>query len=149
MLLWTVATYAWYTPMLQRLATPGSAIHILDHVSFLTFGLLIWLAPFDVRPGVSGRRSLRDGGLPWWARHAYAMGARVILLPAAMALWFVPGYQPSVTSGQRTPQQADAAGLMIGFEMMLFTVAFVLAFVFFAVHEGRRLEQEQAQGPRP
>ena len=143
--LWTLATYAWYTPALHRLAVEGGAVHVADHMSFLVFGMLIWLAAFDPRKPQGLRQGIRDGGLPWWARHAYAMGARVVLLPPALVLWFVPGYhvaQERPMGYARAADQANAAGIMIGFEMSLFAFAFVLAFIFMAVAEGERRKTE-------
>ena len=35
--LWTLATYAWYTPAVHRLAVEGGPVHELDHLSFLLF----------------------------------------------------------------------------------------------------------------
>ncbi len=84
--------FVWLTPPLHRLAVPGGAVHDLDHLSFLAFGALIWLGAFDSREPRPLRQGIRDGGLPWWARHAYAMSARAAMLPPALVLWIVPGY---------------------------------------------------------
>lgn len=145
LVLWTLATYAWYAPPLHRLAVPAGPVHVLDHLSFLMFGMLIWLAAFDPREPKRLRPGIRDGGLPWWARHAYAMGARVVMLPPALVLWYVPGYhvaQERPMGYTRAADQANAAGIMIGFEMSLFALAFVLAFIFMAIAEGKRREAE-------
>ena len=147
LVLWTLATYAWYTPALHRLAVPSGPAHIADHVSFLVFGLLIWLAAFDPREPRPWRQGIRDGGLPWWARHAYAMSSRVVMLPPALVLWFAPGFHVAAQRPMgysRSADQANAAGIMIGFEMMLFAFAFVLAFIFMAVAEGKRRHAEGA-----
>lgn len=146
LVLWTLATYAWYTPVLHRLAVPTGPVHVIDHLSFLAFGTLIWLAAFDPREARAMRDSIRDGGMPWWARHAYAMGARIVLLPPALVLWFGSGYhvaQERPMGYSRAADQANAAGIMIGFEMMLFAFAFVLAFIFMAIAEGKRQEAER------
>ena len=148
LVLWTLAAYAWYAPPLHRLAAAGGVPHVLDHVSFLGFGMLVWLAVFDPRERRPLRQALRHGGLPWWARHAYAMGSRAALLPPAALLWLAPGYH--VASGSRPPSslaadQASAASLLVGFEMLLFAFALVLAFIFLAVAEGQR----QRAAPTP
>lgn len=147
LVIWTLATYAWYTPALHRLAVPSGPVHAADHISFVAFGMLIWLAAFDPREPSTWRDGIRDGGLPWWARHGYAMGARIVLLPPALILWFVPGYhiaQQRPMGYSRAADQANAAGIMIGFEMLLFALAFVLAFIFLAIAEGRRQDAEQS-----
>ena len=147
LVLWTLATYAWYTPALHRLAVAAGPIHVANHVSFLAFGLLIWLAAFDPREPRSWRQGLRDGGLPWWARHAYAMGCRVVMFPPALVLWFAPGFHVAADRPMgysRSADQANAAAIMIGFEMTLFAFAFVLAFIFMAIAEGKRQDAEGA-----
>lgn len=147
LVLWAIAAYVWYTPALHRLAVPAGPIHVLDHLSFLAFGMLIWLGAFDPREPQLLRRGLRDGGLPWWARHAYAMTSRVVMVPAAAFLWLAPGYHAAaqVPLGySRGQDQVNAASLLIGFEMLLFAFAFVLAFIFLAIAEGKR---RAAEGP--
>ncbi len=140
LLLWALAAYAWYVPALHRAAVPGGPVHVLDHISFVGFGLLLALAMFDPREPRSLRRGVRDGGLPWWARHVYSMCSRVAMLPPAMVVWFAAGYHVAgQRPGRSTPEvdQANAASLMIAFEMILFAVAFILAFVFLAIADGR------------
>ena len=142
-MLWALASYAWYAPPLHRLAVEGGFVHVADHLSFVAFGLLIWLAAFDPREPTTWRQGLRDGGLPWWASYAYAMGARAAMLPPALAVWFGSGYHVAEQRPMgytRQADQANAGALMIGFEMLLFALAFVLAFIFMAIAEGKRRE---------
>lgn len=146
--LWTVVTYVWFVPAVHvRAAEPG-VVHVADHASFLFFGLVIWLGAFDPRPTRSLGEGLRHGGLPWWARHVYAMVTRLSMLPPAFAVWLAA---PTAYYATREPlpfglspagDQERAASLMIGFEMLLFGLAFVLAFLFAVVSEGRRRERE-------
>ena len=146
LVVWAVAAYAWYTPSLHRLAVPAGAVHELDHLSFLAFGMLVWLGALDPRPSRSLRGGLREGGLPGWARHAYAMTARVAMVPAAALLWLAPGYhatQPPL-GYSRGEDQANAASLLVGFEMLLFAFTFILAFLLLAIAEGQR---QAAEGP--
>ena len=147
---WALAAYAWYTPALHRLAVPGGPVHVLDHLSFLCFGILIWIGAFDPREPRSLRRGLRDGGLPWGARHAYAMFSRVALVPAAAALWLAPGYHVATRPPlgySRDQDQVNAASLMLGFEMILFAATFVVGFIFLAVAEGHRQAAEDRDAP--
>ncbi len=131
LLIWAVVMTVWYLPAVHRAAAPFGITHVLDQVSFLVFGLLVWLAVFDVRPARPLKPAMLHGGLPWWARHLYAVGSRTLTLPAALIVWFAPGYGSA--------DQVDAASLLIGFEMFLFVLALILAFVALAVHEGRRI----------
>ena len=134
--LWAVVTTAWYLPAAHRAAAPGGLVHVLDHASFVAFGLLVWLAVFDVRRARPLGEAVWHGGLPWWGRHLYAIGSRPLLLPASLIVWFAPGY--------RSGDQVNAATLLIGVEMFLFLIALVAAFIALAVHEGRRIDDERS-----
>jgi hypothetical protein len=149
LIVWALMTYFWLIPPIHRLAIPSGGVQFLDHVSFLFFGLLVWLGPFDFRVGrpVSGWQSLRTAlvtcDLPWWARHIYSMVTRLAMLPAVIAIWlasssayFLAGQYPP--GGRTRPEeQVQAASLMLGFEMLLFCLAVLLAFIFVAISEGR------------
>lgn len=147
--LWALATYVWLVPVLHRSAIADGPVHLLDHLSFLAFGLLVWLAAFDFRTGPpvrdweTLRRALTTCDLPWWARHVYAMGTRLAMLPAVAALWlmstsayYLPGQRPPGDMS-RHDDQVQAASLMLGFEILLSGLAIVLAFIWVAVSEGR------------
>lgn len=153
--LWALATYLWLVPSIHRLAIPAGPVHMLDHASFLVFGLLVWLAALDFRriaPVASWDdllAALRTADLPWWGRHVYAMATRFLLLPAILLIWLAP---PAAfyLQGQFPPggltrheDQVQAASLMLGFEILLFALSLILLFVFAAVSEGRRREQER------
>ncbi len=153
LILWAAMTYFWLIPPVHRLAIPDGAVHFLDHLSFLVFGLLVWLGAFDFRKGrrVRDWEALKAGlvscDLAWWARHVYSMVCRLAMLPAVAAIWlagssayFLAGQMPP---GGRTRQeeQVQAASMMLGFEMLLFCLAVVLAFIFVAVSEGRARDQ--------
>lgn len=157
LVLWAAATYAWVSPPVHRLAIPDGLVHLLDHTSFLVFGLLVWLAAFDFRQGIrvrdweSLKATITSCGLPWWARHVYAMASRLAMLPAVAILWLAstPAYylsadQPPGNATQRE-DQVQAASMMLGFEILLSGLAIVLAFVWVSVSEGRARE---ARRPR-
>lgn len=75
------------------------------------------------------------------------MAARIVLLPLVVALWFGSDYHVAderPNGYTRAADQANAAGIMIGFEMSLFAFAFVLAFILMAIAEGRRQRDEAA-----
>lgn len=140
--IWTVGTYVWLVPPLHRAAVPDGPLHALDHTTFLVLGLFVWIGAFDPRPATEWRRALRCGGLPWWARHVYAMVTRLTMLPAAFLIWLAPvtAYHRGADPPGPYSVEGDlerAASVMIGFEMLLGGLAVVLAFVFVSVHEGR------------
>lgn len=154
LVLWAAATYVWVAPPVHRLAIPDGAVHLLDHVSFLLFGLLVWLPAFDFRRGraVHDWESLKATftrcDLPWWARHVYAMVSRLAMLPAVAVLWLAPTASYYLSDGS-TPggltqrdDQVRAASTMLGFEILLSALAVVLAFVWVSVSEGRARRRE-------
>lgn len=155
LVLWALATYVWLLPPVHRLAILDGPVHFLDHVSFLAFGLLVWLPAFDFRPSPAVdnwetlKPTLTSSGLPWWARHVYAMVSRLAMLPAVALIWLAPtsAYYLSagVTPGGLTQKQDQvrAASLMLGFEIVLSALAVVLAFVWVSVSEGRARDRER------
>lgn len=153
--LWSAATYFWLVPPIHRLAIADGPVHMLDHASFLAFGLLVWLAAFDFRKGTEVtdwetlKKAHRTCDLPWWGRHVYAMGTRFAMLPAVAALWLVPA-SAYYLSGQTPPDgltreedQVRAASLMLGFEILLFAFALVLAFLFVPISESRARSRQR------
>jgi cytochrome c oxidase assembly factor CtaG len=138
---WAVLIYLWFIPALHRQAIPSGAPHVADQVALFAAGLLLWATIFDARAERPLGTALRSGGLPWWARHLYAMGSRTLLIPAAAVLWIAPDgryHRPGAWdfSMSRAADGEAAAAIMTGFEMMLFTFAVFLVFVLVAVKEG-------------
>ena len=153
--LWALATYLWLVPSIHRLAIPAGPVHVLDHASFLVFGLVVWLAVFDFRRVAAVTSwdelvaALCTADLPWWGRHVYAMATRFALLPAILLIWlapsaayFLPGQFPP-GGLTRHEDQVQAASLMLGFEMLLFGFALTLLFIFASVSEGQRRERQR------
>ncbi len=155
LVLWALATYVWIAPPLHRLAIPDGFVHLLDHTSFLVFGLLVWLAAFDFRRG----RRVRDWetlkatfttcDLPWWARHVYAMVSRLAMLPAVAVLWLATtssyylSIEPPPGGLTQREDQVRAASMMLGFEILLSGLAVVLAFIWVSVSEGRARDRQR------
>lgn len=143
LILWVLATYIWFVPAVHRAAVGDGVPHVIEHVSFLAFGLLLALAVFDPRPASGLRQALRRGGLPWWGRHAYSMGSRLFMVPPALAVLFASSFSVAASpagDASADTDRANAASLLLGFEMTLFALSFVLAFLFLAVSEGKRRE---------
>ena len=139
--LWAALIYLWFVPSLHRHAMPGGPAHLADQAAFFAAGLLLWAIIFDARTDRPLRTALRTGGLPWWARHLYAMGSRTLLIPAAAVLWASPDARYHAQGGwnfgiSRSEDGEAAASIMTGFEMMLFTFAVFLVFILVAVKEG-------------
>jgi len=139
--LWAGLIYLWFVPSLHRQAMPGGALHVADQAAVFTAGLLLWAIIFDARRARPLGTALKTGGLPWWARHLYAMGSRTLLIPAAAVLWISPDARYHLQGGwdfgiSRSEDGEAAASIMTGFEMMLFTFAVFLVFILVAVKEG-------------
>lgn len=161
LVLWSAATYVWVAPPVHRLAVPDGFVHFLDHLSFLVFGLLVWLAAFDFRKGArvhdweSLKATLTACDLPWWARHVYAMASRLAMLPAVAVLWLAAtssyylSAAPPPGALTQKQDQVRAASLMLGFEIVLSALAVVLAFVWVSVSEGRARARRTDDGDFP
>lgn len=155
LVLWALVTYVWLLPPLHRQAIPDGAVHALDHLSFLAFGVLVWLAAFDFRHGPAVRdweglkRSLATCDLPWWGRHVYAMVSRLAMVPAVTILWLAPTASyyvtPTAPPGPWTQRQdqVNAASMMLGLEILLAAFAVVLALVWVSISEGRARDRER------
>ncbi len=48
--LWAINLYLWHLPVLYQAALRHDAIHVLEHVCFLVFGILMWLPLFGPLP---------------------------------------------------------------------------------------------------
>lgn len=154
LVLWALATYVWMAPPVHRLAIREGLVHLLDHASFVLFGLLVWLAAFDFRRGVrvrdweSLKAALVTCDLPWWARHVYAMVSRLAMLPAVALLWlaatasYYPSSKPPPGGFTQRQDQVRAASTLLGFEIVLSALAVVLAFIWVSVSEGRARARE-------
>ncbi len=155
LVLWALATYVWIAPPLHRLAIPDGFVHLLDHTSFLVFGLLVWLAAFDFRKGSRVRdwetlkATFTSCDLPWWARHVYAMVSRLAMLPAVAVLWLATtsayylSAEPPPGGLTQKQDQVQAASMMLGFEILLSGLAVVLAFIWVSVSEGRARDRQR------
>jgi hypothetical protein len=141
--LWAGLVYMWFVPSLHREAMPGGAVHVADQAAFFAAGLLLWAIIFDARAARPIGAALKSGGLPWWARHLYAIGSRTLLIPAAAVLWASPDARYHLRGAwdftmTRGDDGEAAAAIMTGFEMMLFTFAVFLVFILVAAKEGDR-----------
>lgn len=103
---------------------------VVEPLILLLIGIAFWRVTFDEHAQRPLDQAVLRGGLAWWGRHALAMVGRVAILPAILALWFWPaGSYP----GAGATQQELAAGVVLGAEMTIFGIAFVLFFILLAV----------------
>ena len=67
---WTLNLYVWHVPALYEAAVENGAVHALEHVSFFTAGLIVWLPVLETLPA------------PEWfgtgAKLGYIVGVRLV-----------------------------------------------------------------------
>ena len=68
--IWAANLYVWHVPFLYEAAVEHSAVHALEHISFFTAGLIVWLPVLETLPA------------PEWfgtgAKLAYIAAVRVV-----------------------------------------------------------------------
>lgn len=128
-LLITVDLGIWHVPWLYDLTLSNTAVHDVEHLSFLVFGILFWLPVLDSPPLRAGLDELRGalyvvaGAAPGWVLALVLASATRPLYPAYAAL-------PHRWAGlSALGDQQLAAGVMIGIGAIPFTIAvFVLLY---------------------
>jgi putative membrane protein len=136
---WAVNFYAWHTPFLYQAALRHDALHALEHVTFLTFGIAVWMALLGPLPK------------PRWfsnsARLVYIVAVRLIGTVLANVMIFggsafYPYYRPGDAHWHISPlaDQVAAGGLMMVEESILTIGLFCWLFLRVA----RENEQRQA-----
>jgi cytochrome c oxidase assembly factor CtaG len=136
---WAVNFYAWHSPYLYQEALRHDAVHAIEHATFLTFGIAVWMALLGPLPK------------PQWfgnaARLAFIVAVRLAGTVLANILVFggtvfYPYYRPGDALWHISPiaDQVAAGGLMMVEESFLTIGLFCWLFLRFA----RENEQRQA-----
>jgi putative membrane protein len=147
-LAWTVNFYVWHLPVLYQAALRHDSIHALQHMSFLFFGIAMWMGLLGPLPK------------PQWFGNAARLGYIVVVrlagtvLANAMifsgAVWY-PYYRAGDAQWHISPMadQVTAAGVMMVEESILTICLFCWLFLKVA-REGeerqRLLDYAAAQG---
>jgi putative membrane protein len=115
---WVVNFYAWHTPALYQAALRHDAIHALEHATFLTFGIAMWMALLGPLPKPS-----------WFTnswRLVYIIAVRLAGTVLANVMIFsgtvlYPYYRPYDAQWHISPMadQIAAAGVMMVEESLL------------------------------
>ena len=127
--------YAWHVGVLFEAAVEYSAVHALQHASFVGAGILVWWAALDPK-----RR--RMPGELW--KIPYLLGARMagMMLGMGFVLIRVPIYAGVYGEGERrgfsaVHDQQLAGGMMVTLDILI--MAFALCFFFLrAAQDGAR-----------
>ncbi|MFZ0087868.1 MAG: cytochrome c oxidase assembly protein [Solirubrobacteraceae bacterium] len=136
---WAVNFYVWHIPFLYQEALRHDGIHALEHATFLTFGMAVWMALLGPLPK------------PQWfnngARLVFVIAVRLVGTVLANVLIFggtvfYPYYLPGDAHWHISPvaDQVAAGGLMMVEESLLTIGLFCWLFLRVA----RQTEQRQA-----
>ena len=137
--LWTVNFYVWHLPVLYQGAVEHSAVHALQHLLFVSFGIGMWMALLGPLPK------------PAWfgngAKIGYIVAVRLIQSVLANALLWSGGVlYPRYAAGERywgiTPtNDQSAAGAIMMVEGSIVTI---LLFCWLFLRAARESEEKQS-----
>ena len=138
--------YAWHVPALYDAALRNQAIHILEHTTLLTAGLLYWwhlMSPVRARHRLSGTGPV-----------IYMATTKVLVGLLGVVLIFSPKSLYAYTGdflGMDPLLDQQVAGIAMSTEQTLVMgVAFAVLFIrMLADSERRQLQGERGAGPRP
>lgn len=125
--LWAILFLGWHLPVLYDNALDNSALHALEHISFVTAGLLLWAPVFEALPA------------PEWfgsgAKVLYLVGVRSVDMVLSNIFWwsgtvFYPRYEETAPLWGISAQadQVHAGTVMMAWTG---TITLVVASVFF------------------
>jgi putative membrane protein len=136
---WTVNFYLWHLPALYQGAVENDAVHALQHILFVSFGMAMWIALLGPLPK------------PAWfgngAKIGYIVAVRLIQSVLANALlWSAGVLYPRYAAGERywgiTPtNDQSAAGAIMMVEGSLVTIGL---FCWLFLRAARESEERQA-----
>jgi len=138
-LAWAINFYVWHSPVLYQAALRHDALHALEHATFLSFGIAVWMALLGPLPKP---RWFSNG-----ARLAYLVAVRLIGTVLANIMIFggaafYPIYRTGDAHWHISPiaDQVAAGGLMMVEESLL-TIG-LFCWLFLRVARENELRQE-------
>lgn len=132
--LWTIILTSLMTPPGHERMTNGAA-PVIEAFILLAVGVAFWRATFVQHQPQPVTAALLHGGLRWWGRHAFAMIGRIAILPAIMLMWYAPS---GSYAGASSSDQIEAASIVLGAEMLIFSAAAVLFLILFVRDDSHR-----------
>lgn len=137
--LWCVNLYVWHLPVLYQAATGGTALHFIEHATFIAFGCLMWMPVFGPLP------------MPSWFGAGWAITYTLAARFATAALgnflmWSGTVLYPAYAAGQRewgigSIADQSTAGAIMAVEGLFVTLP-VLAWTFLRVAQQGTERQE-------
>lgn len=146
--LWAVSLVVWHVPVLYEAAVEHSLVHALEHVSFFTAGLVVWLPVLETLPA------------PEWfgtgPKLAYIVAVRLVeTVIANVFIWGGEPFYDVYTQGEEllglSPEgdQSLAGAVMMAFSGTVTLVAIAWLFLRLAEEgEARQRLLEQGHDPR-
>ncbi len=121
--LWAIAFYAWHVPGLYQAALEHPAVHVLEHLSFFSTGLLMWAVVVEPLPG------------PAWfgagAKAAYVLVVRTLgAVLATIFIWAGQPLYPGYAAGERIWGISPLTDQTIGGAIMFIEGATITLIVF-------------------
>lgn len=139
--LWAANLYLWHIPGAYEAAITNDLVHAVQHVSFLTAGILVWAPVLEVVPA------------PAWfgtaAKLGYVVGVRLTAALLANVFFWAPEvfYDPYAAAG--VSDQAVAGGAMMVEGSLVTVGAFAWLFLrLFAEGETKQRLIEQGVNPQ-
>jgi putative membrane protein len=136
--LWAVSLLAWHVPFLYEAALDHTAVHILEHTMFFTFGALMWAPILETLPG------------PMWfgtgMKAAYILVVRAIMtILGNVFIWSTTAFYPRYDDADRTwgltaLQDQNYAGVVMMGEGSAVTIV-ALAWLFLRMASEGELRQ--------
>jgi cytochrome c oxidase assembly factor CtaG len=138
LLLWTADLYLWHVPFFYQLAVRHDGVHALEHMCFLWFGTLMWLALIGPLP--------KPAWFTNWGRLLYVVGVRLIgSILGNVLIWtqtvLYPVYKQSDAARGLNPlSDQNIAGAVMMIEESILTIL-LLGWLFYRF----ALQDEQRQ----
>jgi putative membrane protein len=140
--LWAATQWGWSVPAVFDAAAANAWLHVIEHVSLLSSGLLLWTVVVDPLPG-QGRRAV-------WSRLGYLGASRAAAAVVCLPLtWLDATLYSRYASAPRgygisalTDQRVAGAGMCL-IEFLVFGAAFIVVFLDLLGREeqGMRVKQ--------
>jgi putative membrane protein len=135
--LFTANLYLWHVPFLYQAVLTDTTLHVLEHLLFLTTGILLWMPLFGPLPKPQ-----------WFGKSAHVIYTAFIWLPgmilANVMMWsdsvFYPDYSKTAEAAGITPiaDQSTAGAILMGECTILALAIFAWVFLRWAKEDMER-----------
>jgi putative membrane protein len=136
--LWAIDFYVWHLPVLYQGAVQNDAVHALEHISFITFGMFMWMALLGPLPKPAWFGNL--------AALVYILLVRFIeTVLANVLLWSGSTFYPRYAAGERYWHVSPAADQSIAGAIMMIegSIVTLALFCWLFLRTARQSEERQ------